>query len=427
MKPKTAPPSPAEREDLSLGRTPPASEAARFADPLGHTGRAVDTVALGLGRWVRRAYGYDDIALVPAAATVDPEDVDTSWEVGGYRLRIPVLAAAMDSVTDVRTAVLMWELGGAGVLNLEGLQTRYEDPTEPLDRIASAPQEDCVRLLQELYRPPVREDLVARRIQEIKRAGALAFGSTTPASASWLAPLAQEAGLDVLVLQSTVITERHHSSRGRALSVREVVRRLDIPVMAGNCVSYEAALELLEAGVAGLFVGVGPGAACTSRKVLGVGVPQVTALCDVAAARDAFRARTGRHVPVVADGGIRVGGEVAKSIACGADAVMLGSALAAAAEAPGRGYHWGMATPHAALPRGTRIRVGTTGTLRQILLGPAQVDDGSQNLVEALRTAMGMCGARTLREMQRVEIVLAPALLTEGKAAQFAQRVGQGR
>jgi IMP dehydrogenase len=427
MKPKTAPPSPAEREDLSLDLTPPASEAARFADPLEQTGRAVDTVALGLGRWVRRAYGYDDIALVPAAATVDPEDVDTSWEVGGYRLRIPVLAAAMDSVTDVRTAVLMWELGGAGVLNLEGLQTRYEDPTEPLDRIASAPQEDCVRLLQELYRAPVREDLVARRIQEIKRAGALAFGSTTPASASWLAPLAQEAGLDVLVLQSTVITERHHSSRGRALSVREVVRRLDIPVMAGNCVSYEAALELLEAGVAGLFVGVGPGAACTSRKVLGVGVPQVTALCDVAAARDAFRARTGRHVPVVADGGIRVGGEVAKSIACGADAVMLGSALAAAAEAPGRGYHWGMATPHAALPRGTRIRVGTAGTLRQILLGPAQVDDGSQNLVEALRTAMGMCGARTLREMQRAQIVLAPALLTEGKAAQFAQRVGQGR
>lgn len=389
--------------------------------------RSGELVPLGRGRWVRRAYGYDDVALVPSAATVDPEDVDTSWEVGGIRLRIPVLAAAMDSVTDVRTAVLMWELGGAGVLNLEGLQTRYEDPTEPLDRIASARQEDCVALLQELYRAPVREELVARRIQEIKRAGALAFGSTTPASASWLAPLAQEAGLDVLVLQSTVITERHQSSRGRALSVREVVRRLDIPVMAGNCVTYEAAMDLLEAGVAGILVGVGPGAACTSRRVLGVGVPQVTALCDVAAARDAFRARTGRHVPVVADGGIRVGGELAKSIACGADAVMLGSALACAVEAPGRGYHWGMATPHAALPRGTRIRVGTTGTLRQILLGPAQVDDGSQNLIEALRTAMGMCGARTLTEMQRAEMVLAPALLTEGKAAQFAQRVGQGR
>jgi len=386
-----------------------------------------DTVLLGLGRRARRAYGYDDIALVPAAATVDPEDVDVSWEVGGHRLRIPILAAAMDSVTDVRTAILMGELGGAGVLNLEGLQTRYEDPSGAFERIASAPPEQCVRVLQELYRAPVREDLVARRIQEIKRGGALAFGSTTPASASWLAPVAEEAGLDVLVLQSTVITERHFSSRGRALSVRQVVKSARIPVMAGNCVSYQAAMELLEAGVAGLFVGVGPGAACTSRKVLGVGVPQVTALCDVAAARDAFRERTGRHVPVVADGGIRVGGEVAKSIACGADAVMLGSALACAAEAPGRGYHWGMATPHAALPRGTRIWVGTTGTLRQILFGPAQVDDGSQNLVEALRTAMAMCGARTLREMHRVEIVLAPALLTEGKAAQFAQRVGQGR
>ncbi|MDR7461901.1 MAG: GuaB3 family IMP dehydrogenase-related protein [Armatimonadota bacterium] len=403
----------ANPESLTAGLPPAVSEA--------------DTVLLGLGRRARRAYGYDDIALVPAAATVDPEDVDVAWEVGGHRLRIPVLAAAMDSVTDVRTAVLMGELGGAGVLNLEGLQTRYEDPSEAFERIASAPQEQCVRVLQELYRAPVREELVARRIQEIKRGGALAFGSVTPASASWLAPVAEEAGLDVLVLQSTVITERHFSSRGRALSVRQVVENARIPVMAGNCVSYQAALELLEAGVAGLFVGVGPGAACTSRKVLGVGVPQVTALCDVAAARDAFRQSTGRHVPVVADGGIRVGGEVAKSVACGADAVMLGSALACAAEAPGRGYHWGMATPHAALPRGTRIRVGTTGTLRQILFGPAQVDDGSQNLVEALRTAMAMCGARTLREMHRVEIVLAPALLTEGKAAQFAQRVGQGR
>ncbi len=386
-----------------------------------------DTVEIGLGRRVRRAYGYDDIALVPAPATVDPEDVDTSWEVGGLRLRIPVLGAAMDSVTDVRTAVLLWELGGAGVLNLEGLQTRYEDPTEALEQIATAPQEVCVRVLQELYAAPVREELVAARIAEIKRAGAKAFVSTTPSSAARLAPLAQEAGADVVVVQSTVVTDRHSSSRGRALSIRDIVRRLQVPVMAGNCVSYEAALELLEAGVAGLLVGVGPGAACTSRRVLGVGVPQVTALCDVAAARDAFRARTGRHIPIVADGGIRVGGEVAKSVACGADAVMLGSALACAVEAPGRGYHWGMATPHAALPRGTRIRVGTTGTLRQILLGPAQVDDGSQNLVEALRTAMGLCGARTVREMHGARIVLAPALLSEGKAAQFAQRVGQGR
>ncbi|MCS7173746.1 MAG: GuaB3 family IMP dehydrogenase-related protein [Armatimonadetes bacterium] len=382
---------------------------------------------LGIGRWARRAYGYDDIALVPAASTLDPEDVDTSWEVAGFRFRIPVLAAAMDSVTDVRVAALLHGLGGAAVLNLEGIQTRYEDPAEAIEAIVQAPPERCVAVLQEVYRRPVRDDLVARRIQELKRAGAVAMASVTPANAPHLAPLAREAGLDVLVVQSTVVTAQHRSTRGRGVSLRELVDRLGIPVLAGNCVSYAQAMGLLEAGVAGVFVGVGPGAACTSRRVLGVGVPQVTALCDVAAARDAYYVRTGRYVPVIADGGLTVGGDLAKAIACGADAVMLGSALARAAEAPGRGYHWGMATPHPALPRGTRIYVGTTGTLRQILLGPAQVDDGSQNLVEALRTAMGMCGASTIREMHQVEVVLAPALATEGKAVQFAQRVGQGR
>lgn len=382
---------------------------------------------LGIGRWARRAYGYDDIALVPAASTLDPEDVDTSWEVAGFRFRIPVLAAAMDSVTDVRMATLLHQLGGAAVLNLEGIQTRYEDPAEAIETIIQAPQERCVAVLQEVYRRPVRDDLVARRIQELKRAGVVAMASVTPANAPRLAPIVREAGGDVLVVQSTVVTAQHRSSRGRGVSLRELVDRLGIPVLAGNCVSYAQAMGLLEAGVAGVFVGVGPGAACTSRRVLGVGVPQVTALCDVAAARDAYYVRTGRYVPVIADGGITVGGDLAKAIACGADAVMLGSALARAKEAPGLGYHWGMATPHPALPRGTRIYVGTTGTLRQILLGPAQVDDGSQNLVEALRTAMGMCGASTLREMHRVEVVLAPALATEGKAVQFAQRVGQGR
>jgi IMP dehydrogenase len=382
---------------------------------------------IGIRRRARRAYGYDDVALVPAAVTIDPQDVQVSCEIGPHRLALPVLAAAMDSVTDPRTAIVMHELGGAGVVNLEGLQTRYDHPSDVIARITEAAPEECVPLLQELYRQPVREDLVARRVAEIKRAGALAFASVTPASATTLAPIAEEAGLDVLVLQSTVISERHRSSRGRSISVREIVERCRIPVMAGNCVSYEAAAELLEVGVAGLFVGVGPGAACTSRRVLGVGVPQVTAICDVAAARDDHREKTGRHVPVIADGGLSVGGDVAKSIACGADAVMLGSALARATEAPGRGYHWGMATPHTALPRGTRIRVGTTGTLRQILLGPAVTDDGSQNLIEALRTAMGMCGASTIREMHRAEVVVAPALGTEGKAAQFAQGVGQGR
>ncbi len=382
---------------------------------------------IGAGRWARRAYGYDDIALVPAASTLDPEDVDTSWEVDGFRFRIPVLAAAMDSVTDVRVAAALHELGGAAVLNLEGIQTRYEDPTEALDAIVAAPAERCVEVMQRVYCRPIREDLVARRVQEIKRTGAVAMASVTPANAPWLAPIAVEAGIDLLVVQSTVVTAHHRSSQGRAVSLRELVDRIGVPVMAGNCVTYAQAMGLLEAGVAGVFVGVGPGAACTSRRVLGVGVPQVTALCDVAAARDDYFARTGRYVPVIADGGLSVGGDLAKAIACGADAVMLGSALAKAEEAPGRGYHWGMATPHPALPRGTRIWVGTTGTLREILLGPARVDDGSQNLVGALRTAMGMCGAATLREMHRVEIVLAPALATEGKAVQFAQRVGQGR
>lgn len=382
---------------------------------------------VGGARWARRAYGYDDVALVPAPSTLDPEDVDTSWEVGGYRFEIPILAAAMDSVTDVRMAVLLHGLGGAAVLNLEGLQTRYEDPTEALEAIAAAPQERCVELLQDLYAPPVREDLIRRRIREIKERGAVAVAAVTPAAAPDLGPVAEAAGIDLLVVQSTVVTARHRSSRGRGLDLQELVRRTAVPVLVGNCVSYAQAMDLLEAGVAGVFVGVGPGAACTSRQVLGVGVPQATALCDVAAARDAYYARTGRYVPVIADGGLRVGGDLAKALACGADAVMLGSALARAEEAPGRGFHWGMATPHPALPRGTRIRVGTTGTLRQILLGPARVDDGSQNLVGALRAAMGLCGAATIREMHRVEIVLAPSLATEGKVVQFAQRVGQGR
>lgn len=382
---------------------------------------------IGRSRWARRAYGYDDIALVPAPSTLDPEDVDTSWEVGGYRFEIPILAAAMDSVTDVRMAFLLHELGGAAVLNLEGLQTRYEDPTEPLDAIAAAPQERCVELLQDLYARPVRADLVHRRIREIKAHGALAVAAVTPAAAPDLVPVAEESGVDLLVVQSTVVTARHRSSRGRGLDLRDLVRRTAVPVLAGNCVSSEQAMGLLEAGVAGVFVGVGPGAACTSRQVLGVGVPQATALWDVAAARDAYYARTGRYVPVIADGGLRVGGDLAKAIACGADAVMLGSALARAEEAPGRGFHWGMATPHAALPRGTRIRVGRTGTLRQILFGPARVDDGTQNLIGALRTAMGLCGAETIRAMHNAEIVLAPSIATEGKVEQFAQRVGQGR
>src|SRR5579862_7145062 len=338
---------------------------------------------IGKGRAARRTYGFEEIALVPASATVDPEDVDTSWQVAGRSFALPVIAAAMDSVVDVGMAAALSKLGAMAVLNLEGIETRS--------------------------------------------GGGVPVVSTTPAGAGRLAPVAAEAGAEILLVQSTVITEQHRSERGRALSLRELVAHTKIPVMAGNCVSYEAALQLFESGVSAVFVGVGPGAACTSRKVLGVGVPQATAIMDVAAARAEFARRTGRHVPIVADGGISVGGEIAKSIACGADAVMLGSLFARAEEAPGRGFHWGMATPHAALPRGTRIAVGSTGTLRDILFGPARVDDGSQNLIEALRTAMGMCGARSVRQMQQAEVIIAPALVTEGKTMQIAQRVGQGR
>ncbi len=382
---------------------------------------------IGKGRAARRTYGFDDIALVPASATIDPEDVDISWQVAGRTFSLPIVASAMDSVVDVPFAVALSRLGGMAVLNLEGVYTRYPNPREVLDRLGAATPERVIGLMQEVYREPVQDDLIARRIQEIRAGGGIPAVSTTPAAADRLGPLAAEAGAELLLVQSTVITEQHRSERGRTLSLRDLTARMGIPVMAGNCVSAEAALQLFEAGVAAVFVGVGPGAACTSRRVLGVGVPQATAIMDVAAARSEFERRTGRHIPIVADGGITEGGEIAKAVACGADAVMLGSLLARAEEAPGRGFHWGMATPHAALPRGTRIAVGTRGTLRDILLGPARVDDGSQNLVEALRTAMGMCGARTLRQMQQAEVIIAPALATEGKAMQMAQRVGQGR
>lgn len=382
---------------------------------------------IGRTRVARRTYGFDEIALAPASTTVDPQDVDLSWSIGPHRFAVPVIASAMDSVVDPAVAIHLSQLGALGVLNLEGLQTRYDHPDEPLEQVAAAAPAEVVGLMQQLYQEPIKGHLVLARIRAIVDAGAVACVSVTPAGASRLLPLAEEAGAHILVLQSTVVTERHHSSRGRSLSVKDLIAEVDMPVMVGNCVGYDAAMALLDAGAAGLFVGVGPGAACTSRRVLGVGVPQATAIADVAAARDEYARRTGRDVPIVADGGIAVGGDVAKAVACGADAVMLGSALARAEEAPGRGFHWGMATPHAALPRGTRVKVGTTGTLQQILLGPAETDDGSQNLAEALRTAMGMCGARTIREMHSADVIIAPTLASEGKALQFAQKVGQGR
>jgi IMP dehydrogenase len=371
---------------------------------------------------LRPAYGFDDVAIVPGVETLHPDDVDLSWSVGGQRFEIPIIASAMDGVVDVPFAVALSKLGGLAVVNLEGLQTRYERPDEPLADIAAAPRESATELMQRLYQAPIRDDLVARRIDEIKSGGGVAAVSSTPALADRLGPVAVEAGVDVFVVQSTV-TSRRFRSRSGALDFARFCAQMQAPVIVGNCVGFAASLELMETGIAGLLVGVGPGAACTSREVLGIGVPQVTATMDCAAARDEFYARTGRYVPIITDGGMRTGGDVCKALASGADAVMIGSPFAQAEEAPGRGHHWGMATPHAGLPRGTRIKVGVNGTLEQILFGPTSLTNGTQNLVGAVRTCMGVCGAATLREMHEVDMVIAPAIKTEGKSWQLAGAV----
>ena len=374
---------------------------------------------------LRPAYGFDDVAIVPGVETLHPDDVDLSWSLGGHRFAIPFIASAMDGVVDVPFAIALARLGGLAVLNLEGLQTRYERPDEALAEIAAAPRESVTQLMQGLYRAPIRDDLVARRIGEIKAGGAVAAVSATPSLAERLGPLAADAGVDLFFVQSTVTSRRFRSHHGAPpLDFSRFCRALPVPVVVGNCVGFAAALELMETGIAGLLVGVGPGAACTSREVLGIGVPQVTATMDCAAARDAFHARTGRYVPIITDGGMRTGGDVCKAFASGADAVMIGSPFAQAAEAPGRGHHWGMATPHAGLPRGTRIRVGVSGGLEQILFGPTSLTNGTQNLVGALRTCMGVCGAATLQAMHSVEMVIAPAIKTEGKSWQLAGQVG---
>ena len=372
-------------------------------------------------RRLRPAYGFDDVAIVPGVETIHPDDVDLSWSLGGHRFELPIIASAMDGVVDVRFAITLGSLGGLAVLNLEGLQTRYDNPAEPLAEIASAPRETVTELMQRLYQAPIRDELVARRVEEIKRGGVVAAVSATPSLAEHLGPVAVEAGVDIFVVQSTVTSRRFRAHAGSLpLDFTRFCAALRLPVVVGNCVGYQAALELMETGIAGLLVGVGPGAACTSREVLGIGVPQVTATLDCAAARDTYLRRSGRYVPVITDGGMRAGGDVCKAFASGADAVMIGSPFAQTAEAPGHGHHWGMATPHAGLPRGTRIRVGQTGTLRQILFGPTSLTNGTQNLVGALRTCMGVCGARTLGEMHQVEMVIAPAIKTEGKSWQLA-------
>ena len=381
---------------------------------------------VGRGRKARRCYGFDEIALVPGSVTINPAEVDTSWQIGGRKIRVPIIASAMDGVVDVNFAVKMSKLGGIAALNLEGVQTRYENPAEVLGKILKADKEEVTTLIQKFYTEPIREELVGRRVQELKKAGVLAAVSSIPQKAERFAAIAQEAGADLFVVQSTVSTVRHISTQYKSLELEKFVKSLKIPVIIGNAVTYNVTLELMETGVAGVLIGVGPGAACTSRGVLGLGVPQVTATVDCAAARDYHHKKTGRYIPIITDGGMSKGGDVCKALACGSDAVMVGSAFARAEEAPGRGYHWGMATPHANLPRGTRIKVGISGSLRQILFGPATVDDGSQNLVGAITTCMGNVGAASIREFQETEIIIAPSIKTEGKLFQTVQSVGMG-
>jgi IMP dehydrogenase len=381
---------------------------------------------LGRFKRARRAYGFDEVALVPKGVTINPDEVDISVTFGSLRLELPILAAAMDGVVDVAFAIEMGRLGGMAVLNLDGVQTRYEDPGAVLTEISEAPREAINALLQRVYRAPVREHLISERIAAVKQSGVPLAVSTTPSGAARRASLVQEAGADCLVVQGTVLTARHISRSYEQLSFSRLCAGLRIPVLAGNCVEYHTALELMETGIAGILVGVGPGAACTTRGVLGVGVPQVTATSDVAAARETYLRESGRRVQVVTDGGMRVGGDIAKAFASGADAVMIGSILAGAEEAAGRGNHWGMATPDPNLPRGTRIKVGRRAPLREILVGPARVDDGTQNLAGALRSAMGVCGATDLRRFQETELVIAPAIQNEGKLLQQAQHVGMG-
>jgi IMP dehydrogenase len=383
-------------------------------------------VEIGRGKKGRRAYGFDDIAIVPSRRTRDPDDVDITWTLGPYRFELPLLASAMDGVVSPQTAARIGELGGLGVLNLEGIWSRYEDADEQLERIAQAPSELATQTMQEIYEQPVDAELLARRVEEIKAAGAVAAGSLTPQRVTQYYETALEAGLDILVIQGTVISAEHVSSKSEPLNLKEFIADVPVPCIVGGCASYATGLHLMRTGAVGVLCGVGPGAACTTRGVLGLGVPQATAIADVAAARSQHMLETGEYCNVIADGGMRTGGDLSKAIACGADAVMIGSPLARAKEAPGRGYHWGMATFHPSLPRGTRVATVQDGTLEEILLGPAQENDGTFNLIGALRTSMATCGYEDIRDFQRAEVMVAPALQTEGKQLQREQSVGMG-
>jgi len=383
-------------------------------------------IDIGMGKTGRRAYGLDDIAIVPSRRTRDPDDIDLSWEIDAFRFDLPLMASAMDGAVSPATAVRIGRLGGLAVLNLEGLWTRYDDPEPLFEEIASMPADRATERMQEIYSRPVDPDLIGRRIGEMKAAGIITAASLTPQRVERYAAATVSAGLDLLVIQGTVVSAEHVSKTTEPLNLKEFIRDFDLPVIVGGCASYSTALHLMRTGAAGVLVGVGPGAACTTRGVLGIGVPQATAVADAAAARTRHLEETGRYAHVIADGGMRTGGDIAKAIACGADAVMLGSPIASAAEAPGRGFHWGMATFHPTLPRGTRVEVGVLGTMEEILLGPAVENDGRRNLFGALRTSMATTGYADVKEFQQAEVMVAPALQTEGKALQRSQQVGMG-
>ena len=383
-------------------------------------------IEIGIGKSGRQAFGFDDIAIVPSRRTRDPDDVDISWQLDGYKFELPLMGSAMDSAISPQTAGIIGRLGGLAVLNLEGLWTRYEDPDLYFEEIAELPDEKATRRMQEIYLEPVKPELIGQRVAEMKAEGVVTAASLTPQRVGSWAPNALEAGLDILVIQGTVVSAEHVSTREKPLNLKEYIANCEVPVIVGGVASYSTALHLMRTGAIGILVGVGPGTACTTRGVLGIGVPQATAIADAAGARIRYLDETGRYVNVIADGGMRTGGDVAKAIACGADAVMIGSPLASATEAPGRGYHWGMATFHPSLPRGARVKVGDRGTLTEVLVGPAHENDGKRNLFGALRVSMATTGYSDVKEFQKAEVMIAPSLQTEGKSLQRSQRVGMG-
>jgi len=386
----------------------------------------VAEVEIGIYKSARQAYGFDDIAIVPSRRTRDPEDVDISWQLDAFKFELPLLGAAMDGVISPATAIEIGKLGGLGVLNLEGLWTRYEDPLPLFDEIRELDNDKATARMQQMYLEPIKLELITQRIREMKAAGITTSASVTPQRTEWMAKAIAEAELDILVIQGTVVSAEHVSKTVEPLNLKRFIREYEIPTIVGGCASYQAALHLMRTGAVGVLVGVGPGNACTTRGVLGIGVPQATAIADVAGARMRHLDETGVYVHVIADGGMSKGGDIAKAIACGADAVMIGSPLSSALEAPARGYHWGMATFHPTLPRGARVRTDVRGSLREILVGPATENDGRMNLFGALRTSMATCGYETLKEFQKAEIMLAPSLQTEGKQLQRSQGVGMG-